>query len=208
MDVPSLHPRTQILFFNLIPFFGVTFLNWSAFALFYAFWLETLSIAFINSIAILFAQAHGWSFHNLTKSITFLLVQIGILFFYLIFIIVFLGLQIDYGDGQYSFISYLILIEPSFRWSVLTLFGLKLVEFIYLYFFKNLFRTSHPSDFYYVFTSRTIVIHIVIVLGFFSYTFLKTYINSYAGVLAFTGIFVITKIIFELLLLNAHKGKV
>lgn len=210
MNLTSLSPRIQIVLFNLIPLIGVAFFNWSPFALFYAFWLETLSITFLNTLAILFAQGEGWSLKNISLSLTFFIIQSGILFFYLLFIIVFIGLQMDYGTGPLHFVEVLILKEPMFRWTVLIFFAIKLIEMAYSYFFNKSYLVSVPSDFYYFFSPRTIVIHIVIVIGFFSYTFLKDQINNHAGLVIFTVVFVGTKILFELLLkghrLTENKG--
>ena len=198
MKTYQINPRLQIVLLNLVPLLGVAFLDWSPFALFYAFWLETLAITFINATAILFAQKKEWSFYNLKRSVTFFFIQFGLLLFYLIFIIVFLGFQMNENAEQVQFFEYIFLIEPTYRWMLLGLFTFQLFEFLYFYFGKEQYKMSEPHDYFYVINSRTIVIHVVIVLGFLSYAFLKTYVSSTAGILAFTGIFVLVKIVLEL----------
>lgn len=183
--------------FNLLPLVGVAFWNWSPFALFYAYWLETLAIATLDAIRILFAQKKQWTISQLFLSLKFYLVQLGFLGFYLVFIVAFIGTQIDYGPDQHYYVMYLALIDPSFRYAMIGLAAIKLLELIVFYFLNNSYKQALARDHYYFINGRIILIHIVVILGFFSYRFVAEHLNNHMGLVTFVAVFVLIKMVID-----------
>ena len=92
------HQKSQILIpfiiiSNLFPLYGVLKFNWTIFSVVYIFWLEMLIVSTFLLLKILFSQGDS----NVTFASKFVLAakffvfRTGIFFFYLLFIVVFLG---------------------------------------------------------------------------------------------------------------------
>ncbi len=181
---------------NLIPLFGVAFLNWSAFALFYAYWLETFAISFLNAVRIVTAQ-QGHILFRIGTAIKFLLIQTGLLLFYLIFIIAFIGFNMSTTENRINFLNYFTLSDINFRIAMFSIFTVKLAELLLQYFLSREYKIAAPKQFYYFINGRIIMIHFVIVLGFFAFKFLNEAINNHAGVFVFTLVFVFAKMFID-----------
>jgi len=180
---------------NIVPLLGVIYYDWSVFALLYAFWLETLGLSFLNAIRILFAKKSSEKGPFVGKALRFLVVSIFILLFYMLFMIVFVGFQISDKQEGVNFINYLMLLQPTFRLTIMVFFSIKLIELIYYYFIKNQRDTTRPTDFQPLLDSRIFVIHIVIVLGVFASQFFSEKLGNHSGVIAFACVFVLVKTI-------------
>lgn len=180
---------------NIVPLLGVIYYDWSVFALLYAFWLETLGLSFLNAIRILFAKKSSEKGPFVGKALRFLVVSIFILLFYMLFMIVFVGFQISDKQEGVNFINYLMLLQPTFRLTIMVFFSIKLIELIYYYFIKNQRDTTRPTDFHPLLDSRIFVIHIVIVLGVFASQFFSEKLGNHSGVIAFACVFVLVKTI-------------
>lgn len=180
---------------NIVPLLGVIYYDWSVFALLYAFWLETLGLSFLNAIRILFAKKSTEKGPFVGKALRFLVVSIFILLFYMLFMIVFVGFQISDKQEGVNFINYLMLLQPTFRLTIMVFFSIKLIELIYYYFIKNQRDTTRPTDFHPLLDSRIFVIHIVIVLGVFASQFFSEKLGNHSGVIAFACVFVLVKTI-------------
>lgn len=183
---------------NIVPLLGVIFYDWSVFALLYAFWLETLGLSFLNAIRILFAKKSIEKGPFVGKALRFLIVSIFILLFYMLFMIVFVGFQISDKQEGVNFIKYLMLLQPTFRLTIMVFFVIKFIELIYSYFIKNQRETTSPTDFHPLLDSRIFVIHIVIVLGVFACQFFSEKLGNHSGVIAFACVFVLVKTIGDL----------
>jgi hypothetical protein len=180
---------------NIIPFLGVVFFNWSVFALLYAFWLETLGLSFFNSIRICFASKEAWSVTQLKKALQFFIFRIGILLFYVIFLLVFVGIDISGKQGGVNFAMYLLFLDIPFRITILSFFFIKLLELLYHYFYLVERKVSTPTDFYKFLDARLIIIHVVIVLGVFAFMFFNEKLGSHSGAVAFAAVFVLVKML-------------
>jgi hypothetical protein len=179
---------------NFIPLLGVIFMDWSVFALLYVFWLETLGISFFNSLKIFFAEGSEERGPHLQKALSYLLFRGFILGFYLIFIVVFIGLMMAGKQGEgYEWVMYLLFIEPSFKITVLSFFVIKLVEFVYFYFIKNEKGMTSPEKYRGFFDARLVVIHVVLVGGFFIYEYTRELFGDKTGLVLFAAIFVLVK---------------
>lgn len=184
---------------NIVPLLGVIYYDWSVFALLYAFWLETLGLSFLNSIRIMFAKNSPEKGPFVGKAVRFLFVSALILSFYMIFMIVFVGLQISDKQEGVNFVMYLMLLQPTFRFTLIVFFVIKCIELIYYYFIKNQRKITDPSDFHPLFDRRIFVIHIVIVLGVFASQFFGEKLGNHSGVIAFACVFVIVKTVGDLI---------
>ena len=180
---------------NIIPFLGVVFFNWSVFALLYAFWLETLGLSFFNSIRICFASKEAWSVTQLKKALQFFIFRIGILLFYVIFLLVFVGIDISGKQGGVNFAMYLLFLDIPFRITIFSFFIVKFLELAYHYFYLGERKTTTPDEYNKFFDSRLIVIHVVIVLGVFAFAFFNEKLGSHTGTVAFTAVFVSVKML-------------
>jgi len=189
---PKRHIGLQLLM-NIVPLLGVIFANWSIFALIYAYWLETLGFSFFNAIKIASAQNSDTRPPHIVKAFTYLAFHVFILLFYMVFILVFIGVMIAGKQEGIKFASYLMFIEPSFRYAILTLFMTKTVEFVSEYFMSGVFKTARPEDYNAFFNIRIILIHVVIVLGVFANQFISKSFGENYGVIAFAFVFVVAK---------------
>ncbi len=120
---------TSQIVMNTIPLLGVIFAQWSIFALIYSYWLETLSIVFFNTIKILTAQKSSQKAPHIKKALFNLMINLGELFFYLIFIVVFIGGIISTKHEGMNFINYLAFIDNNFKIMIFGLFTAKLFLF-------------------------------------------------------------------------------
>lgn len=182
---------------NVVPFFGVVFMNWSVFALIYAFWLETLGFSFFNAVRIAFAEDSQDRLPHISKALTYFMLRLLVLLFYMIFILAFIGFSIGSKQEGANFANYLLLLDPSFRFTIFTFFIVKFLELLYTYFYQNEKKQTSPMDFSAFFDTRIIIIHVVIVLGVFAFQFFSEKLDTHAGIIAFAGIFVLVKIIGE-----------
>jgi hypothetical protein len=151
-----------------------------------------LAIGFFSAISIALAKNEGG---GLLKAVSYMIVRTLILLFYLIFIVVFLGVIMSSEQGKgYEWVTYLTFIDSSFRYSMLTLFVLKLIGFIA--------QNSESSVENYksipaIFDGRQIVIHVTIIVGFFGYFKMQELLNPEIGLVVFTLIFATIKTIVE-----------
>lgn len=202
--------RNRIVFqlcMNIVPLLGVIFNGWSVFALIYSYWLETLAITFISSIIILTAQNSTDQFPHIKKAISYFIFRAGMLIFYMIFIVVFIGLMISEKQEGAGFVRYLVFIDHAFRYTILSLFVIKVLELIYYYFLSGVYKTTNPNDYYVFFDVRSVMIHFVIILGFFAFKFVSERFNNEFGIIAFAAVFVIIKSIADVVSIFLLKAE-
>lgn len=193
---------------NTITLLGVIFYNWSVFALIYLYWLETLGFVFFNSIKILTAKNHFQNPPHLKMSFIFLLFNVGILLFYLIFIITFIGIVVSGKQEGKSFVTYLCLLDSGFRYTVFSFFSFKFFELAYYYFYKGEYKTASPSHYHSFFNPRIIMIHVVIILGFFTFKYFSENFDNKYGLIGFASVFVILKSIADVVSIYVFNNKV
>ena len=181
------------LVMNFIPLFGVILFNWSIFALIYSYWLETLGITFFNSIMILTARNSSEKPPHIKKSLLYLTFHAGILIFYMFFIITFIGLMVAEKQEGIGFVKYLAFIDRSFRFTIFGLWIFQLIRLINNYFLSGLYKTFKADSYYMIFNVRSVMIHLVIILGFFAFNYTSKMINTRYGIIAFALVFVLIK---------------
>ncbi|MBK8495282.1 MAG: hypothetical protein IPL50_09795 [Chitinophagaceae bacterium] len=169
-----------IVAFNLVPIFGVVFFKWQPFEAFWFFWVETLIIAFFNSIRIVFSQNQQQAtlntgsphMYHISKAIKYLLLRIGIFLFYSIFIITFIGFVANNNTDKSTVLTTLVFQNRFFNLSLLiSIFSQ--TYYLVFYFFRNgTFFTASPDRYAALFDSRQLVIHFAVVLGAFGSIYL------------------------------------
>jgi len=198
---------TSQIVMNTIPLLGVIFAQWSIFALIYSYWLETLSIVFFNTIKILTAQKSSQKAPHIKKALFNLMINLGELFFYLIFIVVFIGGIISTKHEGMNFINYLAFIDNNFKIMIFGLFTAKLLELIYFYFLNGTYKITTPEEYCSFFSPRIIVLHVVIVLGYFTFEFFSEQFSDRNGIIAFAVVFVIVKSIADAIMISISKNE-
>ncbi|MBK6729639.1 MAG: hypothetical protein IPG60_01320 [Bacteroidetes bacterium] len=199
---------------NIFPLVGILFYDLSFFAFFYLYWTETVLIGIFRWLKMINANKKEEANQNVTingEPLTFKKVnsrvfmmgmyffwRSAILMFYLVFIIVFVGLW-DTSNTD-SYVSFGRAITFSDSWMQITLLSYilaQLVDYI-LYIRDKQYQITSLQELANIFDGRTIVLHIVIVLG----VFLSQWVSNYvfpdypkAGTIAFASLFVVIKTI-------------
>jgi hypothetical protein len=172
-----------IVAFNIVPVVGVLFYNWQPFEAFWFFWVETLIMAFFNTIRIVFSQNQQAEIVNTKapllyhfgKGIKYLLLRFGIFIFYSIFIITFIGFVANNNPDKFSVLTTLFFQNKFFNLSLLISIVSQAYYLIFYYFRNGAFFTANPNNYTALFDSRQLVIHIAIVLGVFGSVFLAKF---------------------------------
>jgi hypothetical protein len=181
-----------IIIFNLVPVFGVAFYNWQPFEAFWFFWVETLLIAVFNSIRIVFSQGRQATavnmqrplVYHINKGFKYLLIRIGIFFFYAIFIIVFIGFVANASKDKSMVLGTILLQNKFFNAGLLISIGSQCYYLIAGFFRNGSYLTAAPDAYAAIFDGRQLVIHVAIVLGAMGSMFLmkETALGSYGNI--------------------------
>lgn len=200
-----------IIIFNLVPIFGVAFYNWQPFEAFWFFWVETLVIGVFNTIRIVFSQAQPATaektlqplVYHVSKGIKYLLIRIGVFFFYSIFIIVFIGFVANASKDKSIVLTTILFKNRFFNMGMLISFGSQCYYLINGFFRNGAFLTASPDNYGAIFDGRQLVIHVAIVLGAMGSMFIaeKTSFGNYANVFIIS-LLCICKCIFDILQSN------
>ncbi len=223
--MPVFDPREQpvpvvalLMVTNLFPLIGVAFYDLSFFAFFYLYWTETVLIGIFRWLKMIKANKQSQPNPNMTingkplsyKNVNSRVFMMGMYFFwrsfimifYLVFIIVFVGLWNAHDDD--TRMEFLSAITFSDRWMQITLlsyFLAQLVDFIF-YLRDAQYLNTSLQELANIFDARTIVLHVVIVLGVFLSQWVSENLfpqNPRAGTIAFASLFVVVKTITDIL---------
>ncbi len=202
-----------IIFSNLFPLYGVINYNWTIFSVVYIYWLELLIITFFQFLKILIAKGEPkWKPSvKIVLGIQFLIARGGLFIFYLIFIVVFLGLMPSFEDdtnstsGIISMSNAIYLKGPFFKFTLLSFALFNFVEFFVSFILNDQYKKSKPSDYNNFLDVHILIVHIVVVLGTFLHLGLTKHLHwDYKGaMIAVVSLFVIIKIIADV----AKQGK-
>lgn len=199
---------------NLFPLVGVIFYDLSFFAFFYLYWIETVLIGIFRWLKMINANKKEEANKNITvngepltfKKVNSRVFMMGmyffwrtfILMFYLVFIIVFVGLwDTDNTDSYVSFGRAITFRDSWMQITLLSYILTQLVDYI-LYIRDKQYQNTSLQELASVFDGRTIVLHVVIVGGvFLSQWVSKDVFPNYpkAGTIAFASMFVVIKTI-------------
>jgi hypothetical protein len=193
---------------NLFPLIGVIRYDWSFFLILYIFWFEMLIVTLFQDLRVLFSQkrdfegrlfSSDWAFgvYKFWKVIRYTLFRIVVFLFYMLFIVVFVGL--DKGNSENSLkdmASAMSFRNQFFNIAVGNFFLYGLIDFLTKFIINDKYKTSPPSDHTSFFDARMIVTHISIFLGAFLFPFVteKIGFNSKAATIVVVAAFIILKI--------------
>ncbi len=204
------HPKRNILLpgiilSNLFPLYGVLQYHWTIFSVVYIYWIELLIITFFLILKMLFASGDEQVTFSgkVWLAAKFLLFRCGIFLFYLLFIVVFLGLMVSAKDTSSSMnmMQALLLRGSFYYYTILSFILYNLVEFIVWYMASGKYRTAKPNDYFIILDPHILVVHIVVVLGTFLYQGATEQLhwNHKNSMIACVSLFVVVKIIADTL---------
>lgn len=197
----------MLIIANLYPLFGVLQHGWTLFSVVYIYWLEFLIITFFEGLRILFSakDARISILAKIILWVKFILIRIFIFAFYLLFIVVFLGLgKMNTGEDKQliDFAQTITLSSYYFRMALFQFFVYNLLDFIVKFFATGEYKKETAFDNYNFFDRRIIVVHLSIFIGAFIYTFFvdKLHFNAQNATLVCVSIFILVKIMPDIIL--------
>lgn len=221
--MPIFDPRERsvpvlptIIIANLFPLVGIIYFNLSFFALFYLFWWETGIISFYQWLKMGKAKKNadpdpGFTING--KTLTheqvnskrymrrmYFWVRFFMLGFYLIFIIVFVGLLAsNQSDDMLGFLNALFLMDPWMRYSLLAFILTHGIEY-WVWLRDEDYNNTSLRELGSPFDGRVLIMHLVIVLGTFGSVFVTEKLmpgNPKAGSIIYATLFVLLKILLD-----------
>jgi len=214
-----------LLLANILPLVGILYDEISFFALFYLYWWETVIISIFrwqkmawaekpsepNSALMVNGRLQSADFINNRGKMRrqYFFVRSGIMLFYLIFIIVFVGVLNSAGENAGEFGRAITFSEPWVFWSFIAFTVLHLTEYI-TWVRSKAYKETTLSELSTPFDGRLIIMHLVIVLG----TFLAMYTSETlfpnhprAASIGYGVLFVVIKIITELFAYRSNRSR-
>ncbi len=211
--MPKLSPEVAVtIAFNLVPIIGVAYYDWAPFEMFWLFWMETLIIAFFNTIRVLYSQGYEAGTPvsaplqlNFGSAIRYLFMRIFIFLFYAIFIIVFIGVLGSTDSNGIRALGAIAFQNKLFNLALLIIFCSQSYYLTRYFFMNRTYYYSKPSEYAGLFDGRQIVIHVAVVLGAVGATFLfKKESHSHWAAIWTIGIFCLLKCIFDLYFISSR----
>jgi hypothetical protein len=229
--LPNIQQRPSLLFIlalNLIPIWGVLHWGWTPFYVFYLFWLETLVVSVFNTIKIIgcrgeeyenrlhdsghkYAEVHVNYLSHIRKGLRYFIIRLFIFFFYLLFIVVFIGFFVSSKTGNKAtdVLGVILFQHAEFNYTLLAFILNQVGQLIFDFYANGNYKKVHPSDFASIFDGRQLVIHVAVVLGGIlgaqEKIFNTTITAAYTSVII-VSIFCIVKSIFEVFKYNQEKN--
>ncbi len=159
-----------LLLTNSLILYGAIVNQWPIFLVIYGFWLETIIISIFETLKILFAKGENSKPPNITLATQHLLIKFGMLLFYLIFIVVFIGLLHSSKTDSIKILNAVYFRDKFFNAALLSMILGGLLNFIVIYWME--LRTKYGAKHFFNFLdARTLTIHLVIVIGTFALDF-------------------------------------
>ena len=159
-----------LLLTNSLILYGAIVNQWPIFLVIYGFWLETIIISIFETLKILFAKGENSKPPNITLATQHLLIKFGMLLFYLIFIVVFIGLLHSSKTDSIKILNAVYFSDKFFNAALLSMILGGLLNFIVIYWME--LRTNFGAKHFFNFLdARTLTIHLVIVIGTFALEF-------------------------------------
>jgi hypothetical protein len=195
-----------IIFSNLFPLYGVIHYNWTIFSVVYIYWIELLIISTFQLLKIMVAEGDKQAtfFSKSSMALRFFAFRTGIFFFYLLFIVVFLGFLIsakNNSDGSGIQLFDVIFLKGNFyRITLLSFLVYNIVEFIVLFLLNGAYKNAKPEDNFIILEPHILVVHLIVVLGTFLYQGATENLNwnHKNAMIATVSLFVVIKIITDI----------
>lgn len=214
--------KKQQLYFqlcaNLIPLIGYWFFNWSMFVIIYMYWAEGFIVAFFTCSRIAIARGTDPAKvlqdnfgRRLLSAFKFFMVRAFILFFYWLFIFAFVAFPGGNIHKEMMVQNYTVMLFQNtvFNNALLIYFLTQLILFLSDFIASEDYKTDYSGKYKILFDSRTIVLHIVIVLGTFTYKYLQQYesISNRIPGLSYVGILLVLKSISDFIQYRISERK-
>jgi hypothetical protein len=195
-----------IIFSNLFPLYGVIHYNWTIFSVVYIYWIELLIISTFQLLKIMVAEGDKQAtfFSKSSIALRFFAFRTGIFFFYLLFIVVFLGFLIsakNNSDGSGIQLFDVIFLKGNFyKITLLSFLVYNIVEFIVLFLLNGAYKNAKPEDNFIILEPHILVVHLIVVLGTFLYQGATENLNwnHKNAMIATVSLFVVIKIITDI----------
>lgn len=174
---------------NIFPLVGILYDEVSFFALFYLYWWETVIISIFRWLKMSWAEKPsepdpGYTINGKTLSPEhvnnrgkmrrhYFFMRTGIMMFYLVFIIVFVGVVSTMSEDSVEFARSITFAEPWVFWCFVSYTVLHLIEYI-TWIRSGTYKETSLVELATPFDGRLITMHVVIVLG----TFLAMYTSE------------------------------
>lgn len=193
-----------IILSNLFPLYGAIHYNWTLFSIVYLYWIELIIISTFSLLKIILAQGDvqiTW-FGKLKLAMRFFIIRSLIFLFYLSFIIVFLGLysNLQHSENTIKNLEVIYLKDTFYKITLLGFILYNTLEFVIFYILNNTYKTALPNDYYSILDVHIFVVHIVVVLGTFTYQWAveKFHLSHRHAMIACVVLFVVVKIIADI----------
>ncbi len=188
-----------IIFSNLFPLYGVIIYNWTIFSVVYIYWIELLIISSFQLLKIIVAQGdkEATFFSKLVIAFQFFIMRTALFFFYLIFILVFLGFLASAKEDSMKMLEVIFLRESFYKITLLSFFLYNFLEFIIQFILNEKYKKTIPKDNFIILDSHILVVHVVVVLGTFLYKGVTDFLhmNHKSAMIVCVSLFVLVKII-------------
>lgn len=155
---------------NMVPVFGVIFLDWNVFPIMFLFWMENVIIGVSNVFKMLFSTADATGRWKLKASmISFFCVHYGIFtLVHGVFVFVLFGSFLEQDDlGQAYTDVTSILVDQQLWMAVLALFISHTISFFMNYIGKGEYKRSTLNQLMQQPYGRVVILHITILIGGF-----------------------------------------
>lgn len=160
---------------NMVPIFGVLFLDWRIFPLMFLFWMENIIIGVSNVFKMIFSSADSTGRWQAKASmILFFCVHYGLFtLVHGIFIFIVFGGFIEQDDPVHAVSDITsIMVDQQLWWAVLALFISHTISFIMNYIGKGEYKRSTLAQLMQQPYGRVVILHLTIIFGGFLVSFL------------------------------------
>ncbi len=193
---------------NLFPIYSIYKYHWSLFSLIWLFWLESLIINVFECCKIIMAQKNENHKHFLAYKIKlafkFFFIQLGILLFYLLFMVAFIGIKKNTETNLINDISIISFSNQIFNLAIVGFIISLFFQYAFFFIANKTYKKALPTNYFNFFSARTFVLHIVIVLGVISNEFLGKKLNLSSNTI-FLIIFIVVKTIADIVVFKMNN---
>lgn len=192
---------------NLTPLLGALVWGWTPFSIVYAYWLESLGIISFSSIKMMIAKGDENRRYQFWKALLHFVKYTFILMFYLMFLVIFLGMMLEeMNKGAKTFSNYLFFTEKSFFYAMLSLLAIKVMYFFGDFIANKKYESATVVGLRKGASTRMITIHLVIILGFFSAAAIDLMGSKHLAYPVFAIVFVTIKALIDYFSLKPEEA--
>ena len=230
--MPIFDPRERsgpilpaLILANVIPLVWIIYYDVSFFALFYLYWWETVIISIFRWQKMGWASKPSEPDPNVTYNgkmltyeqvnnrrgmrIQYFFIRSGMMLFYLLFIVVFVGIMTAVQEDATSFAMALTFTDKWVFWSFIGFVALHLIEYI-TWIQTEQYKETTIAELASPFDARVLVMHVVIVGGTFLAMFTSQKLfpdHPHAASIGYGTLFVFLKTIIDVIAWNNNHSR-